>query len=348
MKIQKHILFFVAFICNILTACSQPTQKTIKVLDSKSIRTESHTWILTSIELRKDCTILEKYVYSNEEENTWVMSIDSEFIEDAVTGEKYYIKDSDIGFESQKVILEGYKGRTFKEIYPAIPANVKFLNISTGSDYLLTSLNVNQEISPAQSPISDIGFQEVNLGLAHDIALKKLRKNGYKQFYSEEEEGLWGGYDIKTYLQGENDDYTVTIEVESSKENNIIYGIEVLYQNHVDLYEVEEHLQEIADEIKATFPYRKWEENTPSYQSAASIITQKSGKDRIFKNVTIVKFRGHYRLYASGDAKDDEFFGTITLEVHDDGLHNDFVIRVRYNDRNLSTYVNRSVGEFRW
>ena len=218
MKIQKYNLFFVALICNVITACSQPKEKIIKVLDSKAIRTESHTWVLTSVELRNDCTILEKYVCSNEEENTWIMSIQNEFIEDAVTGERYYIKESEIGFDSQKVILEGYKGRIFKEVYPVLPANVEFLNISTGSGYFLKSLDISHDISPVQSPMSNICFAEVNLGMAHDKALKRLKNNGYKQFYSEEEEGFWGGHDIKTYLQGEKDDYAVTIEIETSKE----------------------------------------------------------------------------------------------------------------------------------
>lgn len=345
---NKSFYVLVLFLCNFLPACSQPQSKVIRILDSEQIRTAEHSWVLTSVELRDDCTILEKYVCSNEEENTWVMSVAGEFIEDADTGERYYIKESEIGFEKEKVILEGYKGRTFKEIYPLLPANVKSLNISSGSDYFLESLNLSLKCSPSQPPLSDISFSGINLGMAHGKALKEFKRQGYKQFYSEEEDGIWGGIYIRTYFQGEKDDYIVTIELESSKETDIIEGIEVLYQNHVDTYEVEEHLQEIVDEIKATFPYRKWEENTPAYQHAASIINQKSGKDHIFKNVTIVKLRGHYRLYESPDADVDDFVGTITLEVHDDSMHEDLVILVRYNDRNLSTYVKRSIGEYRW
>lgn len=348
MKSLKYLFLTATLLCNIITACSQSIHKVIRVLDSQDIKTEEHSWVLTSVELREDCTILEKYVGAIEKENTWVMSVPSEFIEDAETGERYYIKESEIGFDRETVFLEGYKGRTFKEVYPPLPANVKFLNISSGSDYFMKSLDLNMDCSPAQPPVSNISFSGINLGIEHGRALKEFKKQGYKQFYSEEEEGIWGGTDISTYFQGTKDDYTVTIELESSKDTDILEGIEVLYQNHVDMYEVEEHLQEIADEIKATFPYRKWEEDTPSYQSAASIINQKSGKDSIFKNVTIVKFKGHYRLYDSLDAKEDDFYGTITLEVHDDGMHNDLVIRVRYNDRNLSTYIRRRIGEYRW
>ena len=348
MKSLRYISLTAILLCHMLIACSRPSDKVIRVLDSESIRTEEHSWVLTSVELRDDCTILEKYVGAIEEENTWVMSVAGEFIEDAETGERYYIKDSEIGFDREVVFLEGYKGRTFKEVYPPLPSKVRFLNISSGSDYFLKSLDLNMDCSPAQPPVSDISFSGINLGITHGQALKEFKKQGYKKFYSEEEEGIWGGTDISTYFQGTRDDYTVTIELESSKETDIIEGIEVLYQNHVDMYEVEEHLQEIADAIKATFPYRKWEENTPAYQHAASMIHQKNGKDRIFKNVTIVKFKGHYRLYDSPEAKEDDFYGTITLEVHDDGIHNDIVIRVRYSDRNLSSYIRRSIGEYKW
>lgn len=348
MKSIRSFLLIVTLLCNLLTACAQPDHKVIRILDSESIRTEEHSWVLTSVELRKDCTILEKYVGAIEKENTWVMSVSSEFIEDSKTGERFYIKESEIGFDRETVFLEGYKGRTFKEVYPPLPANVKFLNISSGSEYFMKSLDLNTDCSPAQSPVSDISFSGINLGLAHGKALKEFKRRGYKQFYSEEEEGIWGGTDLSTYLQGTKDDYTVTIKLEASKDTDILEGIEVLYQNHVDMYEVEEHLQEIADEIKATFPYRKWEENTPAYQHAASIINQKNGKDRIFKNVTIVKFRGHYRLYDSPEANENDFYGTITLEVHDDSIHNDMVISVRYSDRNLSTYIRRSIGEYKW
>lgn len=348
MNALKYSLLTLLLLCNMVAACSQPTQKHIRVLNSKEIRTEEHQWILTSVEIREDCTVIEKYVGALESENTWIMSTPDEFIEDASTGKRYYIIDSEIGFESHKVFLDGYMGMSFKEIYPALPTNVKCLNLSSGAEYFLKSLDLTQNCSPANPPVSDISFSGVNLGSTPHEALKALKKHGYKKFYSEEEEGILGGYDIHTYFQGSKDDYNVTVEIESSKECDIVYGIEVLYQNHVDMYEVEEHLQEIMDEIMSTYPYRIWEEDTPSYRNAASMITQKSGKDGIFKNVTIKKFSCHCRLYEAPDAQEDDFYGTISLDVHDDGLHNDLVISVRYNDREVSTYVRRSAGKVKW
>ena len=126
MKSLRYFLLTLTLLCNILTACAQSSDKVIKVLDSESVKTEEHSWVLTSVELRDDCTILEKYVGAIEKENTWVMSVVGEFIEDAETGERFYIKESEIGFDREKVFLEGYKGRTFKEVYPPLPANVKF------------------------------------------------------------------------------------------------------------------------------------------------------------------------------------------------------------------------------
>ena len=140
----------------------------------------------------------------------------------------------------------------------------------------------------------------------------------------------------------------MTIEVTALENNQQVYDAEVQYHNHVDMYEVDEHLQDIVDEIKSRYPYTKWEESTPEYYRASSLLRQKSGKNRIFKNITIVRFRGHCRLYGSPDASENDFYGTITIEVHDDTLNHDLVIRVSYNDRNLSTYIRQRAGEFRW
>lgn len=348
MKSFKYFLLLLILLGDIATACSRSSQKHIKVLNSEVLKSEVHQWIITSVEIREDCTIVEKCVRSLENERTWVMSTPDEYISDVSTGEMYRIRESEIGFERHKVFLEGYKEMSFKEIYPPLPPDVNFVHISSGTDFFLRYLDLNSECSPAKPPRSDMSFSGVCLGARSREAAKALKKHGYEQFYSEEEEDVLGGYDIYSYFQGSEDDYAVTVEVEISKEFDIVEGIEVLYQNHVDMYEVEEHLQEIVDEIKATYQYRKWEESTPSYRGATSMITLKSGKDRIFKNVTIKKFSGHYRLYASRYSEEDEFFGTISIDVHDDNMHQDLVISVRYDDRDVSNYVRRSAGKVKW
>lgn len=343
----KHIILLVLFLAGALSACAQKSS-TISILDSEEVRTEEHSWSLISFEIRPDCTILEKMVMPTEKDTTWISSVQDEYIEDVSTGNKYYIVDSEIGFEPGKVILEGYSGRTFKETYPALPKGVRYINVSSGTKYFIKSLDLSLEVSPKHSPMSEISFFGVNIGAEIDDAIKTLKKQGFKQFYKEEREGIFCGTELLTYLYRQDDEYPVTIEVESSVERGIVIRAEVMYQNHVDLYEVDEHLQMLADECKAAYPYRYFNECTPEYRNAASMLNQKSGKDRIFKNVTIMEFRGVYYIGDSSQVSRDNALGTIGFEVHSDGLHNDHVIVVSYSDREVSRYVRRSLGEYRW
>lgn len=320
----------------------------VRIYDSKTVQTELHTWLLLSVELEDDCTIVEKLIMHIDADSSYISSNKDSYLEDVITGEKYYIKDSEIGFEPGKVILEGYSGRTFKETYPALPKGVRYINVSSGTKYFIKSLDLSLEVSPKHSPMSEISFFGVNIGAEIDDAIKTLKKQGFKQFYKEEREGIFCGTELLTYLYRQDDEYSVTIEVESSVERGIVIRAEVMYQNHVNLYEVDEHLQMLADECKAAYPYRYFNECTPEYRNAASMLNQKSGKDRIFKNVTIMEFRGVYYIGDSSQVSRDNALGTIGFEVHSDGLHNDHVIVVSYSDREVSRYVRRSLGEYRW
>lgn len=342
-----RIISLLIFLFCSLSAYAQKNTS-ISVLDSEEVRTEEHSWALISIEIRPDCTVLEKIVYPIDKDTTWVASVSNEYLEDPATGNKYYIIDSEIGFEPGNVILEGYSGKIFKEIYPALPEGITHINVSSGSQYFIKSLDLSLKVSPKHSPVSVISFFGVNIGAEIGSAIKSLKKQGFKQFYKEEREGFWGGTELKTYLYRHDKEYPVTIQIESSIERGIVTRAEVMYQNHVDLYEVDEHLQTLADECKAAYPYRYFHECTPEYRNAASMLYMKSGKDRIFNNITIVEFSGDYYIGDSSQVNRDNALGTIGFEVHSDGMHNDHVIVVSYSDRNVSRYVRRSLGKYRW
>ena len=135
MKKLKHFLLFLMLLGYIAPSCSRLSQKHIKVLNSEVLKSEVHQWIITSVEIREDCTIVEKCVSSLKNERTWVMSTPEEFISDVSTGEMYRIRESEIGFERHKVFLEGYDEMSFKEIYPPLPPDVNFVHISSGTDF---------------------------------------------------------------------------------------------------------------------------------------------------------------------------------------------------------------------
>ena len=341
---MRYVIILLAF----LTSCSGNAQnQVIKILNSKDIFTEEHKWIVQSVELRPDCTIVEKYVCPLGEEPTWIFSNRSEFIEDAITGEKYYLTGSEIGTEDGKTLLHD-DTRTFKEYYPPLPEDIELINISAGSKYYVNSVNLSQKQFPILPPVSKISFLGLYLGSKHKTVIDGLTTLGFTPFFTEKDKGMYEEDVINTYLQGNIDNYNVTIELTTNLEYEIVSDVKIMYHNHIDTYEVDEHLQMIADEIKSTYQYRKFEDRTPAYQQAADMLNMKSGKNGIFKNITINIFDGLYRIYESSSSEKNDFYGTINIEVHRDDLHHDHVILVDYTDHNLNTYIRRSTGAYQW
>lgn len=105
------------------------------------IETAYHTWDCTGIELQDGQTIVTKTVRPKSD-GTFMYSSQDEYIEDADTGRKYYLMNSSIGFESSPEISHDTKEITFYEVYPALPSNVKRINISSGSQYYVKNLKI--------------------------------------------------------------------------------------------------------------------------------------------------------------------------------------------------------------
>lgn len=339
-RLITFILLFFAF-------SLKAQEKTVVILNSKNIFTEEHKWNVRSVELKDDCTIVEKYVSPMDDKPTWIASDQNEFIEDAATGKRYYIIGSDIGFEKYKVVLHN-EFRTFKEVYPPLPKSVYHINISTGEKYFVKYVDLRSNFSPVKPPVSAISFLGLSLGTDYKTFIKTLSNKGFDVFYKEEVESSWEGKNQKTYLSGVNDGYHMVIELTTDLKHNVVSRVEVLFTNHIDTYEVDEHLQEIADEVKFKYPFRRFEEWPISMYNRASILIMKGGKNRIFKNVTTKELDGVYRLYESDNSGTKEFYGSIGIEVHYDGLNQDYIIKVSYYDLILSTFLRRSAGEFNW
>lgn len=107
---------------------------------SNRIDTEEHTWRVISVELADGKTILYKQV-TPKLVQTWIGSNTSEFIEDAETGRKYYISSSSIGINTQR-ILSNSNPYSFTEVYPQLPSTVRYINISSGSQYYVRNLRI--------------------------------------------------------------------------------------------------------------------------------------------------------------------------------------------------------------
>ena len=102
-----------------------------------------YTWVLVSVKLEGNKTVLKKQVIitdSNPNNKLGIASNKSEYIEDSATGEKYYITNSEIGFDVTKSFVS--KNRYFKEEYPSLPSKVKSINVYSGHDYYIKNLKI--------------------------------------------------------------------------------------------------------------------------------------------------------------------------------------------------------------
>lgn len=114
--------------------------KTVTI-DSKIKRTDYHLWKIISIELTSTKTILHERVTPTIKE-TYVYCDGTEFIEDAQTGKKYYLKYSDLGTQQKPKMLYNDAPLNYTSTYPALPMSVKCINIYDGSTYVVKNLKI--------------------------------------------------------------------------------------------------------------------------------------------------------------------------------------------------------------
>lgn len=110
-------------------------------INGEKISTATHDWICESIQLQESQTVIRKSV-KPKSEHTYVYSSQDEYIEDADTGRKYYLQQSSIGFEGDPHYLYDTNVIVFAEVYPALPASVRRINISSGSQYYVKGLKI--------------------------------------------------------------------------------------------------------------------------------------------------------------------------------------------------------------
>ena len=106
------------------------------------IETSSHVWELVAVEVNDNCTYLYKRC-TPKTSGTYVGSSDSEYIEDAETGRKYYITASSVGNKiGDNKTLYNTNPYDFTETYPALPASVKYINVSSGTQYYVRNMKI--------------------------------------------------------------------------------------------------------------------------------------------------------------------------------------------------------------
>lgn len=110
-------------------------------LNGNEISTEAHKWKCLSILCQEKQTVIKKVV-TPMNKGTYMFSNQGEFIEDADTGRKYYLIKSSIGFEGNPTISLNTNSIEFYEVYPALPATVKRINVSSGSQYYIKNLSI--------------------------------------------------------------------------------------------------------------------------------------------------------------------------------------------------------------
>ena len=113
----------------------------ISVTNGNTISTLDHHWKVLSIQVTPHHTVVKKSVTPNTS-GTYMYSSQGEYIQDADTGQKFYLVNSSLGFEGNPTISFETTEHTFCEVYPTLPSNVKRINISSGSQYYVQNLSI--------------------------------------------------------------------------------------------------------------------------------------------------------------------------------------------------------------
>ncbi|MBO4402306.1 MAG: trypsin-like peptidase domain-containing protein [Bacteroidales bacterium] len=98
------------------------------------IETQSHIFKLLKIEISDSYTKIYKKI-TPKSQPTWVCCSHKQFIEDAETGIKYYLRNSSIEIEPSKTFLNSIDDVEIVETYPALGEKTKYILISSGSRY---------------------------------------------------------------------------------------------------------------------------------------------------------------------------------------------------------------------
>lgn len=106
-----------------------------------NLETEYYRWSISGIDIQDGQTILYKSVIPKER-GTYMYSTKKEFIEDAETGLRFYLQSSSLGLEDTPQVSYDTNPITFYEVYPVLPSHVKYINISSGTQYYVKRLKI--------------------------------------------------------------------------------------------------------------------------------------------------------------------------------------------------------------
>ncbi len=112
------------------------------LVNSNIVETSVAKWRCTAVELRDKQTIVTKVCTPKTAGEAAHWCSQEEYIEDADTGRKYYLKIGTAGFESSPYISHDTSPITFYEVYPALPATVTRINIFSGKEYYIKNLQI--------------------------------------------------------------------------------------------------------------------------------------------------------------------------------------------------------------
>lgn len=166
-------------ICIIMQSALLMGQVTNVPYNSRVNTQNLHRFSLLSVEVRPECTILRSKV-TPLKDNTYIYSSKKDFIEDAETGQKYYIVGSDCGFIPDRYIMRDTNPKVYVDIFPALPPNVKVINIyEDNRGYYIKNLKLNRCEGVKSIGSSDFAIKGVQLGSPIREFVDKMRSNGY-------------------------------------------------------------------------------------------------------------------------------------------------------------------------
>lgn len=114
------------------------TLSRLNIIDLKDydikIEGPAQIFVLSKVEVAENYTKIYKRVIPKGK-NTWISSFREQFIEDALTGKKYYLQNSSIEIYPSKTFLYSDEIVEIVETYPALDKETKYILVNSGKMY---------------------------------------------------------------------------------------------------------------------------------------------------------------------------------------------------------------------
>lgn len=188
---RKYLVFTYVWLFTLICTAN-------KVDVNEVILTRTHSWDLEYIDLQEDCTIC-KWKVTSLEDDTYVCMTKGAYLEDAISGKKYYAKGVDgLPYEPEmKIINLQYGEVDFIVKFEAIPKHTRTIHYISSPSFQIRNIELANKEPDIEEMIEPFSKASQYMNEKNDVAAVKLFKEMAEKGFSLAQYNL-----SRSYLNG--------------------------------------------------------------------------------------------------------------------------------------------------